>query len=83
MRKNDCNSPIVGSGSDAITSSTEDEKILLSLVHELMAELNVLFERAAERKYVNRELVLSLQTHLKNYSRIKNSSFLAGITILS
>jgi hypothetical protein len=56
-----------------------DENALLPAVHELMAELNTLFDRAAAKKYVYRELVLSLQKQLKNYSAIRNSSFQSAI----
>ena len=64
--------------SEVLHTSGQNEKedeIESSQVHELMNELNKVFKKSSDKKFLKEELILALQLTLKNYSVIKRKSF--------
>jgi len=52
------------------------------LVHELMNELNKVFKKASDKKFLKEELILALQLTLRNYLQLKESPFSGAINSL-
>lgn|GEM_PF-497719 len=67
--------------SQAIQNENEDA-YQSSMVHELMDELNKVFEKASEKKFLKEELILALQLALENYLQLKDGPFQNAINSL-
>jgi hypothetical protein len=51
-------------------------------VHQLINELNKIFKKSSEKKYLKEELILAIQLTLKNYLSLKETPFLEAINSL-
>ena len=78
-------SSIINSDKDSEEEYKSDEKeddIQSSTVHKLMNELNKVFKKSSEKKFLKEELVVALQLTLKNYLSLKQSPFREAINSL-
>ena len=78
-------SSIINSGKDSEEKYISDEKedaIQSSIVHELINELNKVFKKSSEKKFLKEELIVALQLTLKNYLLLKSGPFCEAINSL-
>jgi hypothetical protein len=72
-------------GSELEYKSEQNEKedeMQSSTVHQLINELNKIFKKSSEKKYLKEELILAIQLTLKNYLSLKETPFLGAINSL-
>jgi hypothetical protein len=60
----------------------KEDEIQSSKVHQLINELNKIFKKSSEKKYLKEELILAIQLTLKNYLTLKETPFLGAINSL-
>ncbi len=64
---------------DAPSSTIENNHTLFSSVHELMEELKLLFEAAAQKPLQKQELLIALQLKLGEYNQLKETPFQVAV----
>jgi len=62
--------------------SEKEDEIQSSSVHQLINELNKIFKKSSEKKYLKEELILAIQLTLKNYLSLKETPFHGAINSL-
>ncbi len=58
-----------------LAKGIDDNSLLFSAVHELMEELKGIFYKASKYDYPKEELVMALQVKLRDYPKLKGTSF--------
>jgi hypothetical protein len=60
----------------------KEDEMQSSRVYQLINELNKIFKKSSEKKYLKEELILAIQLTLKNYLSLKETPFLGAINSL-
>ena len=60
---------------DTFPPPSSNEPALFSGVHDLLDELKAIFQQAADKKYHKEELLMAVQSTIKNYRQLKDTPF--------